>query len=250
MNIHVFSCSYNQHDKSKKCIDILKEQKKKSKSNVFLHFIDNNSKDKSNELIVSSKLDDTYCSDLNLGKAKALNYLVQKYDIDYGFSKDDLIFSLDSDIQLHSDNFFDGITRIWNKVKDQVSCIVCNQSGNSLTKRSFEWREGKDIKYYIPCEGYGNGIAGGALITSIDNWKLIKGYRENLGLNGGPNKYGGADGNIMLDLYTKTTKPIMICENLTVYHPEENNKKYQKWKNKQHKELLQHGHVLSNDEFF
>jgi len=240
MNIYLSICNYNARDKLKETLDSVYKAKPLD-NDTKVSIVDNNSQDGSVDVIKEySFLDLVLYRDTNVGKAIAINELVKQTNDIMKIKDDDLIFSLDSDITLVTDNFFKRVMEIWPVMEKHVSCLVCTQTGNSLCKRSFEWTDSnKGFHYFVPSEGYGFGIAGGAMITPYKYWKKIGGYREQLGI------YGGNDGNALLDLYTKISKPITVIKDLEVFHFEEENKEYQKWKDDQHQSMLSIGRSFS-----
>jgi len=114
--------------------------------------------------------------------------------------------------------------------------MVCTQTGNSLFKRNFKWTDSeKGFQYFVPPEGYGHGIAGGAIIVPYKNWTAVNGYKEGIGI------YGGNDGNLTLSLFNKTKKPISVIKDLVVFHFPEDSKEYQQWKDNQHQSIIKTG---------
>lgn len=250
MMLHVFSCSYNQINHTKRSVEsILSAIEATRACPIEYNIIDNNSKDGSQEFLLkhSNKIN-INLNNKNMGKAVATNIAIK--EAAKRLNKDSVLFLVDSDIRLTDLNFFNEFLEIWSKIKTQVSAIVCNQDGNSLMKRDFVWRESKDFSYFVPSEGYGSGIAGGAMFVPYEYWLKVKGYRENTGPKCTPSIYGSNDGLLMLDLWTKTLKPITIIKDLEVYHPFEENKDYQKWKIMQHNALKENGHSVATKGFF
>lgn len=222
--IYIVMCNYNKLEEMKKSISSIKEQ---FNDNVKLLIVDNTSVDGSIDWLKNNKnIDKVILNKYNKGKAKAINNLIKETDKEIGIDNDDLIFNLDSDISIISDNFFEKVEDIWRIVSEKVSCLVCIQDGNNLFKRNFHFNHSSigNFDYFIPSEGFGIGIAGGAMITSYKNWKSVSGYREDRGL------YGFNDGGLLLDLYQKTQKPICVIKNLKVFHPFETNEEYKRWK--------------------
>lgn len=247
MLIYLVICNYNAGKHLGQCLNSVEQN---IIPEVHISVVDNNSIDSSVELI-NSKLfiNQKILLDKNIGKAAAINTLIK--NLNTAMTDDDLIFSLDSDIKLISPDFFKNVLHIWSVVKGKVSCLVCNQVGNSLFKRKFQWTNSKKgFHYFAPSEGYGAGIAGGALIIPYSNWKKIGGYRMNRGKDGKPALYGGIDGGALLDLFRVTKLPICVIKELEVYHPPEENKGYQKWKDKVHEEHRTFGRMVSDEEFF
>lgn len=229
--IHIYSCNYNSGKHIEEQIQSLVKQKNK---NFRYTIIDNDSRDSSYEYIKQNKIDlpsySIIFNEKNIGKAKAINDVISN---DKHIKDGDIVFSLDSDISLISDEYITLIYDIWNLYESKVSCLVGSQSCNSLFKRQIKYNISKNgYEYFVPQEGYGNGIAGGALITSYENWKLIGGYDTTKGI------YGSVDGIGLLKLYTQTKKPICVINNLMVYHPDDDDIGYREWKDKvQHQQL-------------
>ena len=252
MRVFVSICNYNAAYKMRQSIDSILLQQA---NDVLIGVVDNASKDDSRELLEGPLNEDVDClllNDVNVGKAIAMNTLVKTAIDKFNLQDDDLIFSLDSDIKLNALNFFTNMKEIWTILSKHVSCLVCTQSGNNLSKRQFEWTDSKkSFHYFVPKEGYGYGIAGGAVITSIANWKLINGYRENMGKDKKQAAlYGGMDGWLLYDLFTSTHKPICVIKELEVFHFDEENKEYQKWKNQVHLEHQKFGFSKTTKGFF
>lgn len=189
-------------------------------------------------------------NEVNVGKAVALNSLVS--ELECHLHDDDLIFSLDSDISLVSEDFFQRAIDIWKIIGDKVSCMVCRQSGNSLFRREIFYQDSPigNFGYFAPKEGYGAGIAGGAMFIPYRHWKTVGGYDITKGADGKAALYGGHDGNLMLNLYRKTNLPVCVIRELEVFHPPEENMDYQKWKDSIHDEHRKFGRMVSTEEFF
>lgn len=247
MKIHVFICNYNAGNKLKQTLDSLNQcLSYPTCQNVYISVVDNASKDNYLEILQPFNSALTILNKSNIGKAKALNNLIKQYsDSTQHIEDDDLIMSLDSDIYITQASFFDTLQSIWSILKEKVSCLVCFQTGNSLFKRKFEWTDSKKgFNYFCPSEGYGAGIAGGAIIIPYKYWKLVNGYDENKGI------YGSNDGNLLYGLYNKTKKPICVIKELEVFHSHEENLDYQKWKDEAHKQQVIYGKCMSNGGFY
>lgn len=249
--INTFICNYNAGKFLHNTFDALRKCDRK---NTAIRLIDNASIDFS-ELLIAKEIDEMCTTDPvlttanfkrnNIGKSKAINEEVKKFSDCTIINKSDLIFSMDSDLQILNPNFFTEVERIWNLVHNRVSCLVCWQEGNSLYKREICFYDsGKGFNYFVPKEGYGHGIAGGGIITNKENWDLVGGYRENCGL------FGGDDGFLMLDLYNKTNKPICVIKELNVFHPFNDDIKYRAWKDKCLTQQVQLGKCIEEKGFY
>ena len=160
---------------------------------------------------------------------------------------------LDSDICLDTltPDFTDILENTWKILETECSAIVCMQSGNTLHKRDMDFIQFvPGMSVFFPCEGYGYGIAGGAMSVKYRDFKKVNGFRTDTGANGKPSLYGSNDGRLTLDLWNTTKKPICVVKELQVYHPPEPDKKYQEWKNKVQQEHLQYGHALTERGFY
>jgi len=241
MIINICICNYNAGNKLKDTLDSISKAKKNHNINVVV--FDNASKDNSKDIIIDHKIiNHSYISPKNVGKARAINYIVSK--ILTNISDDDLIFSLDSDIYLIEEDFFDKTIKYWKLLKNHVSCLICWQEGVSLYRRQLKFQKYNKLEYFVPSEGYGYGIAGGAMLIPYKNWKAVNGYRENCGL------FGGDDGNLTLDLFRTIKKPICVVKNLRVFHPGDNNIEYRKWKDEALIQQIKNGKCLKNKGFF
>ena len=246
MKIHIVMCNYNAQLHLDNTIKSLIEN---INENVTLNIIDNNSQDRSIEIIDKYK-DNFYKiikSPQNIGKAKGLNNLVKLMNECNPLHEDDLILSLDSDISIVTENFFDKSFNIWKKLNNKSCCMVGFQQGNSLMKRKMSFLKSIDnsFEYFADPHGIGSGIAGGSIFIPYKYFKLINGYRENMGPNGNAAIYGGNDGWLMYDLAVKTHLPVVVIKTLQVFHPFEEDQNYQKWKDQLHKEHLMYGHSIT-----
>ena len=249
MKIHLFICNYNAATKLKQTLDSIYPPNPEDISQIptiNVAIVDNASKDNSKEIITNFGPSYSLFSPTNIGKAKALNQLVKEYsERNGGIEDDDLIISLDSDIYLTQFTFFDTLRVIWSILQDKVACLVCFQIGNSLFKRQFNWTQSKKgFSYFCPSEGYGSGVAGGAVIMPYKYWKAVKGYTEDRGI------YGSNDGLLLLKLWNHTNKPICVVKELEVYHAHEDNMTYEAWKQIAQQEQLKHGKCLASKGFY
>lgn len=243
--IYIISCNYNIKENILKD-NILNNQKIINNSrNILYSIIDNNSTIEKTDFKAISNI--IYISlNKNIGKAKALNLLVNKLNDKYLISDNDLIFSLDSDIKITNPNFFSIVKNCYKLFeKDKISCLVCSQVGNSLFKREINYLEfNKEFSYFLPEEGFGYGIPGGGLLTTFKNWKLVGGYDERKGI------YGSNDGTLFVNLNKITKLPICVIKELEIFHPFEDDTKYKEWKEKAHKQQLTYGRCIEEKGFY
>lgn len=247
--IFIVSCNYNVKDLT----NIIESNKKiiNNSSNILYSIIDNNSTVEKTDFKSISNI--IYVSlNKNIGKAKAINLLVNKLNEKYVIKDDDLIFSLDSDITITNPNFFKILEECYKLFdKNKICCLVCNQIGNNLTKRNLAFLNFNNIfNYFIPSEGFGYQIAGGGIIIPYKHWKAIKGYDETLGVNKTANIYSGADGRIMYNIFMKTDLSICLIKELEVFHPFDTDEGYKKWKEQQHKDMLTYGYTTAVNGFY
>lgn len=263
-DLAILSCNYNALHNLKPALEswaVAAEFMQKSKVGpVRLYLTDNNSKDGSKEFLTEfSKKPDTrftscqiFLNEINSGKSKAVNEMSK---IALQSANSTLLFLLDSDISICHPEMLAIASEIAELTSDKVSSLVCWQTGNSLFARKFSWTNSikaniPPFSYFVPKEGFGVGIAGGAMFMWDKNWKNIGGFRENMGNNGKSAIYGAADGCLLFDSFSITNKPIMVIKELEVYHPPEIDIKYQEWKKQLHKEHIINGHAITERGFF
>ena len=252
MRLFILSCNYNAGSNAQLAFYSLLSSIESSPVETIYSIIDNKSSDYEITWLKSEEIKypnvNFIFNDFNMSKAKALNKLFKLTDEKYKFADEDLIMSIDSDIKIETPdqiNFFEKVLSAYNILQEHISCLVFNQSGHSLIKRQMNFIKYKDMfEYFVPCEGYGNGVAGGALLISVKNWKQISGYRENMGL------YGGDDAYIMVDCFQQIRKPICVLNCPKVYHPFPTNDKYEEWKQKCFKQQLSLGKCVEEKGFF
>lgn len=180
----------------------------------------------------------------NIGKARGLNHLVDEFG-----KNNKIILSIDSDITLTNPDFYKTLITVDKYIGEKVSCFIGNLGKTYVSKRNWNWRDVKlddnmSFRYFVPEEGYGCGIAGGCIAVRYDHWKTIGGYVTKNGL------YGGNDGNMMLNLHQKTKLPICVIKEMSVYHPEETDKGYMKWKKKAHDDQINYGKCLTQKGYY
>ncbi len=237
-------CNYNAGDRVAKSTDALNRFIESNQ--MELHFIDNASRDRSYEN-VKCKCKQKILLDHNIGKAAAINHLVSLAEI----PDDGIILLIDSDIEVIPNDFASKLEEAWKRCKGQVSAIICMQSGNSLHRRKLEFFNiSPGISTFFPIEGYGHGIAGGAMSVISSAFKSVGGFNMKTGANGNPSIYGSNDGLLMLSLWNKLQKPVCVIKELEVYHPPEPDSNYQKWKDGVHQEHAKFGHAVTDKGFY
>ena len=87
----------------------------------------------------------------------------------------------------------------------------------------FNFTENK-VEHTILQVTNGRGVAGGALFMKANVFKEIGGYDESRGL------YGGNESSLY-DRFGNKRCGICVAPDLLVYHPPEEDKGYQQWKN-------------------
>lgn len=245
--IYIAMCNYNAGNKLRDSLESIKAQTSLDKAKIWL--IDNGSRDNPQEIIKDYPFVNSIILEKNIGKAAALNLLVSKIP---DITRYDILMNLDSDIVLTKPDFLDSVIRIWNTAKTKVACLVCFQTGNSLFVRKFAWTSSAsgDFHYFCPSEGYGKGIAGAGIIMEYESWTKVGGYVTNCAINETSPIYSTDDGFLMVKLWRATGMPICVVKELEIYHPSEDNKDYQNWKNRIHQEVIKHGKVLTTSGFF
>lgn len=244
--IHVFMCNYNAGDRVTHSTESLKPFI--DSNQMKLHFIDNNSKDGS-ELNVVCDCERFEVLPSNIGKAAAINALVEAAKL----SDDDIMLLIDSDIKIENPNFAALLEDSWKTLSSMVSAIVCMQTGNSLHRREIDFislQPRLNASAFFPAEGYGYGIAGGAMSVRYKDFKSVGGFNMRTGANQTPSIYGSNDGLLMLSLWNYSRKPICVIKELQVFHPPEPDKAYQQWKDSIHQEHARFGHAVTSKGFY
>lgn len=129
MKTIILICNYNE-ERTKNLKNTLQAVKNNKLENTLIGIIDNASKDKSKELITqyAQLFDVIIFNKKNIGKAKALNKLLQYFIATYQINiNEDIIISLDSDIIMCKD---------FIKISEQVfatypECILFTTYGKS-----------------------------------------------------------------------------------------------------------------------
>ena len=263
-NITILSCNYNANDRLQPAIESWAQSagfmQNANVGKVSLYITDNNSKDGSKDYLTNlSKNPDPrfdsckiFLNDVNCGKAKAVNEMAK---IALQDANSTLLMLIDSDIRICQPEMLAIACEIGWVTKDKVSAMVCWQTGNSLFKRHFQWTKTvkenlPEFNYFVPNEGFGSGIAGGAMFLWNQDWINVGGFRENMGKDKKPSIYGSNDGCLLFDAFSRTNRPIMVIKELEVYHPPEVDLKYQAWKDSLHREHIQYGHSITEKGFF
>jgi hypothetical protein len=164
----------------------------------------------------SEKIDNTINSVAESSKSILINQAISSVDI----KPNDLIFVLDGDIKLLSYQFFNSLYEISQKILKELSCIICYHKNYYKVNINYKWQRYKGYTCYIPMDGYGLGVAGGAIATYYKNWAKINGYRENI-----DNPYE-CDSFLMYDLYRDGLNPVCLVRDLCVFQPVNNEKMY------------------------
>ena len=236
MRTFIVCCNYNEGGTGNlaNCIASVKASKL---SDTYFAVIDNGSIDSSAEILKTAQqsgaIDLLALSPGNLGKPKALNTLLSTICKQVQPMADDLVMSLDSDIELGGGGeFFKHLQDLCTAAKGQFSSASVQLSENNnhwvdfskLSPATFR----DDSVYFWP---YSDGVAGPVIVAPYSTWCAINGYRENLGKNGSSAIYGADDCMFFRDAYAATGgKPIMISSKLISRHPVTRDKAYQAWK--------------------
>jgi glycosyltransferase involved in cell wall biosynthesis len=236
----ILCCNYNEEKTGnlERCLKAFQENKLE---NTLIGIIDNNSKDKSveliNEYVKNKTIDGFISSSINLGKPKALNALFKYMMGAYKFYKNDICIHVDSDIKMY-DNFIKTSEQVFQKFND---CYLFFSFGSSKLDE-FEYDNGhyfklNDLEKVDDNFGRiqrGPGIQGAIWSMPISSFMNVNLYRENNGKNGNSAIYGGDDGFLVYDLFNKNPNKFAYADlNLYHYHPPVLDLAYKEWKNEQ-----------------
>lgn len=164
----------------------------------------------------------------NLGKARAVNKIasLENYDFDY-------IVSIDSDMVCIDPKWLSKMVTVYlnyNKKPEIVSSkgpvrlgsLCTNQLGYNVHMCTNPIRV-KVGPYTIISSAGNYGVAGGVLMSDVQTWKQLKGYRAT-------KVYGTDDGHYNGDCATNNKLAGYLNE-VSFYHPYEFNDIYRQWKN-------------------
>ena len=156
----------------------------------------------------------------NIGKAKIINSMVNKQNIDY-------VVSYDSDIEVVDINWlhkFLYILKEYNTNNNGELAALCgNFIGNNVHIADIVGRKSRKInkKYTIVTTNNNKGVAGGVLITYKKIWDYIGGYKAD-------KIFGSDDGDFMISC-NKIGKIVAYVEEIKFYHPNDD-EEYHVWK--------------------
>lgn len=242
MKTIIISCNYfaKSENRLKNCLESLKKNKL---PNTIILMGDNNSTDGSIELIQeyvdNGTVDGFYKSPKNIGKSKILNTLYYIAKKNFNIEPNDILMNIDSDIELKNSGDYLSI------VEDYYSHILTD---NRTVCGIYPYKSTEsvtDINFYYPFDerkipfkkeyGYtvktpnDYHIAGGCFSTLCKYHEAIGGYIFKQGVNGIPT-YGGDDAFYMLYLNNIIRGEFKLCADLKMFHMDDQNKEYKKWK--------------------
>lgn len=171
--------------------------------------------------------------DKNVGKAVIVNTLISKAN--EKTQEYDYIFTADSDIlfPITNKHMFKRLILASEKIKNneqkEFGLLGLNQLGDARHYKEFFTRKttynfNEDIQENILFSKLPAGIAGGALFLSKKAFLDVNGYRVMA-------IYSGDDAYLLQDMVKKNYSIAMI-ESLSIYHPPDDDKEYDEWKEK------------------
>lgn len=180
-------------------------------------------------LIFAEKNFQIHLFDRNYGKAHVVNEVTKKLS---NKNDDSLLFLCDSDIIFDQDceYIFDRIVDVVTLIdglfgktfgllaldQREANCHLPTARENSYSLRS--WYGTEELKW--PAKP--SGIAGGALVTTLNAWRAVGGYRQ-MGV------YAGDDAFFLLDIGNAGFS-YQLVETLWVVHPYDHDRDYALWK--------------------
>jgi hypothetical protein len=157
----------------------------------------------------------------NVGKAKSVNTAVDTYVND-----ESIICSLDSDIMVYALTLQYCFRIIEQSRTPMILCAQqdgdnCHRYSPNGTLQMMDL--GDRVKQEIIHAPNGRGVAGGCMFIKSNTFKHMGGYDTSMGI------YGGNE----MGLYVKFSNRkygIFVAKDLMVFHPFEDDAKYQEWK--------------------
>lgn len=224
--------TYNRLERTIDSVHSVVSDLKKSKKNHRLVVVDNCSRDGTAKCLAMMQarnrcFHELVLNNFNLGKAKAINGVVEKYH-----KEDTILCSYDGDLIIDNDydgrSFFDIMEDAYIlALRDCKFAILCaNLTGDMahnmrLLRAMAAIPQGEIL--YNPKGGC--GVAGGCITVSIDIFVKSGCYRTNHGV------YGGNDGFLIADVMANYPEyRIGMAKFLSLYHPFEKDEGYEKFK--------------------
>jgi hypothetical protein len=162
--------------------------------------------------------------DGNIGKAKAMNNMFNETErLMLKTIKPPLHFAMchvDSDMIVDEDTLERGFDLLESFEEDVI--IAANHKGNNHHKFRGTQRIKKNGETLTPVR-LGKGVAGGCLWFTNKVFDEIGGYREDRGI------YGGNEGSLF-ERFHNRGKGILVANAIHVFHPEDDDEGYAKWK--------------------
>lgn len=219
--IRLFMPTYYRPKMVRECVVSCQETMKSEGYDVFLNIVDNNSGSELRKWLAGRKSENT-CVDLlseNIGKAKAINFLTEKYnDFDY-------FINIDSDIMTFDEGWPGILAEVFDEIPraGMVSPNYTNNGNNPMPDQPEEMNVSVGDQEYTFC--FGSGVAGGCFLTSRGVWDDLGGYHAK-------GKYGGVDGRARKTIAESLGRKCGFLRELKVEHmidpPEYED--YVKWK--------------------
>lgn len=200
---------------------------------VSIHIIDNNSNESLKQYLRSlnsNKVEITKdFMDSNIGKAKAINLLTNKYP-DFSW-----FINFDSDIVCSDVNWIDKLHSACLVIENagMISVNYANNGNNPMPKQPKEERL-SNTPYGDMTLCWGGAVAGGCFMSSEALWRRLMYAENNFGV------YGGIDGFYRLRMNSIGKKCGYISE-IVLEHPVDTDVAYANWKTGVHNNLRQKG---------
>jgi GT2 family glycosyltransferase len=227
MKINIYTPTYHRFDKTMKSLRSIIPSLSRTKHDVMLYIGDNNSPVEMKETLMSLISDKVsiHLGSKNIGKAAMINYLHSNLG-----RPSDYVVSIDSDMIIPHEQLDKWIDTMVDALeKSQIGMVVTNQSENCCHNMPvLEERKYAGYNFYFNKLNTTWGIAGGCLMMTTASFNGIRGYHVL-------DVYNGDDALIMRKTRDILHRNIGVLKDLSLIHPQEENKAYQDWKiNKAH----------------
>lgn len=222
--INIYIPVYYRFNKTKNCIESIREAASKSKYDVKIYIGDNNTKLEVMKSWLQNIPEEVYFAPKNVGKANIVNKLHSTA------RNSDYIFSIDGD--MCADN-----TKDYNIFDSMIECLEKGENIGLVSSFQYgqceHWFNGtiqvrKSNNINLGFSKSGIGIAGGCIVMKTADWNKIGGYKENHDI------YTGDDGILTYKVYRYLNKVCAVSMDYGMIHPgpEEDEKGYLEWKRK------------------